>query len=69
MGNKVKFNLCNAHYAPITVGEAGESTYRTPVGLPGAVSISLDPNGEPESFMRMELSITLSITIWDMTGI
>lgn len=50
MGNKVKFNLCNAHYAPVTVGEDGESTYGTPVGLPGAVSISLDPNGEPESF-------------------
>lgn len=50
MGNKVKFNLCNAHYAPVTAGEDGESGYGTPVALPGAVSISLDPNGEPESF-------------------
>lgn len=50
MGNKVKFNLCNAHYAPIKAGENGESTFGTPAALPGAVSISLDPNGEPESF-------------------
>lgn len=50
MGNKVKFNLSNAHYAPVTVGEDRENSYGTPVALPGAVSISLDPNGEPESF-------------------
>ena len=50
MGNKVKFNLCNAHYAPIEAGENGESTFGIPVALPGAVSISLDPHGEPDSF-------------------
>jgi len=48
--NKVKFNICNVHYAPITVGEDGAVTYTTPVPMPGAVSISLDPTGEPESF-------------------
>lgn len=50
MGNKVKFNICNVHYALINVDENGEVTYEKPKAIPGAVSISLDPNGEPESF-------------------
>ena len=48
--NKVKFNICNVHYAPITEGEDGSITYASPIPLPGAVSLSLDPNGEPEDF-------------------
>lgn len=50
MGNKVKFNICNVHYAPLTAGEEGKDAFGVPVAMPGAVSLSLDPNGEPESF-------------------
>ena len=48
--NKVKFNICNVHYAAITKGDDGSVKFATPVAMPGAVSISMDPTGEPESF-------------------
>lgn len=43
-------DICNVHYAKITVTEEGEVTFATPVAMPGAVSISMNPTGEPESF-------------------
>ena len=48
--NKVKFNICNVHYALITMDDDGEVTFGTPVAMPGAVSLSLEPNGEPSNF-------------------
>lgn len=50
MNNKVKFNICNCHYALQKVAEDGKLSFETPVAMPGAVSLALDPNGEPESF-------------------
>lgn len=47
---KVKFGLKNAYYALATIAADGSATYGTPVRLPGAVSISLEPAGESTSF-------------------
>lgn len=48
---KVKFGLKNAYYAVATISTTdGTATYGTPVRLPGAVSISLEPTGENTKF-------------------
>ena len=49
--NKVKFGLNKVHYAKITAwSDEGVPTFATPVRLPGAVSLSIDANGENENF-------------------
>ena len=47
--NKVKFGLKNVHYAPLTL-TGGVPSYSSPIPIPGAVSMSLSVNGEPENF-------------------
>lgn len=52
--NKVQFNLKNVHYAVLTesIGTGGAVTYSyaTPVHVPGAVSLSLEQQGEVNKF-------------------
>ena len=50
MANKVKFNLCDVYYALLEKNTETTAEYATPVRLPGAVSLSLDPEGEQEPF-------------------
>lgn len=50
MANKIKYNLKNVHASKLTVSEDGSFSYEKPKSIPGAVSISLDAEGESSPF-------------------
>ena len=50
MANKVKFGLSEVHIAPISEMTSNSVTYGTIFAIPGAVSITLDREGDTEDF-------------------
>ena len=58
--NKVKFGLKNVHIAPITEGENGAVTFGTPFALPGAVNLSVDPQGDQSEFYADDMAYFVS---------
>lgn len=50
MANKIRYGLSNVYYAVATLGANNSATYSTPVAFPGAVSLTLDAEGETSNF-------------------
>ncbi|MBH8600521.1 major tail protein [Thermoactinomyces sp. CICC 23799] len=51
MANRVQFGLKNVHYATFTYDSATNTiTYDTPIPIPGAVELSLEPRGDMVEF-------------------
>lgn len=48
--NKVRYGLKNVHIAELIESENGAITYGKPEKYPGAVSLSLDPEGDSNNF-------------------
>lgn len=63
--NKVQFGLKNAHYA---LWDATSSKYKTPVALKGAVSLSLDVEGDTTKFYADDTAYATFSTNAGYTG-
>lgn len=52
MANKIKYGLRNVYYAKVTAVDAstGALTYDTPVRIPGAVDLAMEPAGDENPF-------------------
>jgi len=47
---KIKYGLSNVYYAVATIAADNTVTYDTPVRIPGAVNLSMEPQGERSVF-------------------
>lgn len=60
MRNKVKYGLKNAHYAPLTIGDDGSVSIGIPVPIPGSVSLTMDAQGETNTFYADNMAYYVS---------
>lgn len=65
--NKVKFGLSNVHIAKITEQD-GEITYGTPFAMPGAVSLTADPEGDTTPFYADNIQYYVAVANNGYTG-
>lgn len=65
--NKVKFGLSNVHIAKITETD-GVISYGTPFAMPGAVSLTADPEGETTPFYADNIKYYVAVANNGYTG-
>lgn len=65
--NKVKFGLSNVHVAKLTEVD-GEITYGTPFKIPGAVSLSIEPEGDTTPFYADNIKYYVAVANNGYTG-
>lgn len=65
--NKVKFGLSNVHIAKITENN-GAITYGTPFAMPGAVSLSAQPEGDTTPFYADNIKYYIANSNQGYTG-
>lgn len=59
--NKVKFGLSHVHYALLNTDESGAITFGTPKPIPGAVNLSLTPQGDTNTFYADNVAYYVSV--------
>ena len=65
--NKVKFGLSNVHIAKITETN-GEITYGVPFAMPGARSLTADPEGETTPFYADNIKYYIAVSNQGYSG-
>ena len=61
MANKIKYGIKSVYYAVATQGTGGALTYATPVAIPGAVSLSLEAQGDTNTFYADNIAYFLKV--------